>query len=244
MALSSTYGRVRKPLRFELIGLFSAIQGYEGLEGNFTTSNDCSIWRPIPPQGYTALGCVAHIGSQPPSTHIVHCVRSDLVTSTRYSECIFCTSENQSFSSGFSIWLLDNVAGSFYAHPSSSCPPINICRDLNHLVLINSSRSHFSLENPPSNLDSGFDLDNGQSNCQSANSSGWDTVRSISKASNFYVSTPNFERIWWDKGGDIRRPVSIWRPAPRPGYAILGDCLIEGLELFIYIFCFMLFYFF
>ncbi|XP_074383059.1 uncharacterized protein LOC141724723 isoform X2 [Apium graveolens] len=230
MAVSSTYGRVRKPLRFELIGLFSAIQGYEGLEGNFTTNNDCSIWRPIPPQGYTALGCVAQIGTQPPPTHIVHCVRSDLVTSTRYSECIFCTSENQSFSSGFSIWLLDNVAGSFYAHPSSSCPPINICRDLNHLVQINSSLSHFSLENPPSNLDFERDLENGQPNCQSAKSSGWDTVRSISKPSNCYVSTPNFERIWWDKGGDIRRPVSIWRPGPRPGYAILGDCIIEGLE--------------
>ncbi|WOH07393.1 hypothetical protein DCAR_0726823 [Daucus carota subsp. sativus] len=229
MAVSSTYGRVRKPLRFELIGLFSAIQGYEDLEGNSTT-RDCSIWKPIPPQGYTALGCVAHVGSQPPPTHIVHCVRSDLVTSTRYSECIFYTSENQSFSSGFSIWLLDNVAGSFYAHPSTSCPPIKICLDLNHLVLINSSRSHFAFESPSSSLDSRRENEYGEPNSQSANLSGWDVVRSISKATNYYISTPNFERIWWDKGGDIRRPVSIWRPVPRPGYAILGDCIIEGLE--------------
>ncbi|KAK4405432.1 putative vacuolar protein sorting-associated protein 13A [Sesamum angolense] len=44
------------------------------------------------------------------------------------------------------------------------------------------------------------------------------------------MSTPNFERIWWDRGGDIRRPFSIWRPIPRLGYAILGDCITEGLE--------------
>ncbi|TKY54291.1 Vacuolar protein sorting-associated protein 13C [Spatholobus suberectus] len=44
------------------------------------------------------------------------------------------------------------------------------------------------------------------------------------------MSTPNFERIWWDKGSDLRRPVSIWRPITRHGYSVLGDCITEGLE--------------
>ncbi|KAK1380403.1 Calcium-dependent lipid-binding family protein [Heracleum sosnowskyi] len=229
MAVSSTYGRVRKPLRFELLGLFSAIQGGESSEGSSNANGDCSIWIPIPPQGYTALGCVAHRGSQPPPTHIVHCVRSDLVTSARYSECIFSTSANQSFLSGFSIWHLDNVVGSFYAHPSTDCPPINICRDLNHLVLLNSSQAHISYEKSSSDLDSGHDYEYGKSNSQGANSSRWDIVKSISRGTS-YVSTSNFERIWWDKGSDIGGPVSIWRPLRRPGYAILGDCIVEGFE--------------
>lgn len=232
MAVSSTYGRVRKPLGFELIGLFSGVQQWEGLEGHFDINGDCSLWIPIAPQGYTALGCVAHKGNQPPPTHIVHCVRSDLVTSTTYSECIFSTSANSSFLSGFSIWRLDNVLGSFYAYPSSACPPIDICHDLNHLVVKNSSRTHFSLEESTSSLNFNHDHAYGQTNSQSANSSGWDIVRSISKSTNCYISTPNFERIWWDRGGDTRRPVSIWRPLPRPGYAILGDCITEGLDLF------------
>ena len=227
MAVSSTYGRVRKPLRFELIGLFSAIQGSEELGGSSDTNGDCSIWKPIPPQGYIALGCVAHRGSQPPPTHIIHCVRSDLVTSARYSECIFCSSPNPSFLSGFSIWHLDNVVGSFYAHPSTECPPINICRDLNHLVLLNSSQAHTSLEKSTFNLDSEHESEYRKPNSQSANSSRWDLVKSISKGTS-HISTSSFERIWWDKGVDIGGPVSIWRPQRRPGYAILGDCLVEG----------------
>uniref|UniRef100_A0A175YPS3 Uncharacterized protein n=1 Tax=Daucus carota subsp. sativus TaxID=79200 RepID=A0A175YPS3_DAUCS len=229
MAVSSTYGRVRKPLRFELIGLFSAIQGSEELGGSSDTNGDCSIWKPIPPQGYIALGCVAHRGSQPPPTHIIHCVRSDLVTSARYSECIFCSSPNPSFLSGFSIWHLDNVVGSFYAHPSTECPPINICRDLNHLVLLNSSQAHTSLEKSTFNLDSEHESEYRKPNSQSANSSRWDLVKSISKGTS-HISTSSFERIWWDKGVDIGGPVSIWRPQRRPGYAILGDCLVEGFE--------------
>lgn len=239
MAVSSTYGRVRKPLRFELIGLFSAIQGGESSEGSSDTNGDCSIWIPIPPQGYTALGCVVHRGRQPPHTHIVHCVRSDLVTSARYSECIFSKSANQSFLSGFSIWRLDNVVGSFYAHPLTDCPPINICRDLNHLVLLNSSQAHISYEKSSFDLASGHDYEYGKQYGQSANSSRWDIVKSISRGTS-YISTSNFERIWWYKGGDVGGPVSIWRPMRRPGYAILGDCLVEGLELF-YIFFFLYF---
>ncbi|KAL4193113.1 hypothetical protein AMTRI_Chr06g197730 [Amborella trichopoda] len=59
---------------------------------------------------------------------------------------------------------------------------------------------------------------------------GWDMLRSISKSSSYYMSTPHFERIWWDKGSDHRKPVSIWRPLPRPGFTILGDCITVGLE--------------
>ncbi|RWW86057.1 hypothetical protein BHE74_00005220 [Ensete ventricosum] len=40
---------------------------------------------PIPPPGYSAVGCVAHPGSQPPPNHIVHCLRADLLTSTNFS---------------------------------------------------------------------------------------------------------------------------------------------------------------
>ncbi|KAI7737222.1 hypothetical protein M8C21_001545, partial [Ambrosia artemisiifolia] len=68
-----------------------------------------------------------------------------------------------------------------------------------------------------------------QQRSNQSSSSGWDTLRSISKAS-CYMSTPSFERIWWDKGSDIRRPVSVWRPIPRPGFKVLGDCITEGLE--------------
>ncbi|PRQ39555.1 putative vacuolar protein sorting-associated protein [Rosa chinensis] len=228
MAVSNTYGRVCKPTGFNLIGLFSAIQGFMGDDSDIST--DCSLWMPIAPPGYTALGSVANIGKEPPPNHIVYCIRCDLVTSTTYIECLFRSASNPQFASGFSIWRVENVLGSFYAHSSTECPSQARCCNLNHLLLWNSSRHHSSAKEPASDLAVVENRESQVSRNQSAHSSGWDIVRSNSKATKCYMSTPNFERIWWDKGSDIRRPVSIWRPIPRQGYAILGDCITEGLE--------------
>ena len=233
MAVSNMYGRVRKPVGFNLIGVFSSILGLCGGEGQPTIDNDCSIWEPVAPPGYTAMGCVVTIGNQAPSNHIVYCLRSDLVTLTTSSECIFCSPSNRQFLSGFSIWRLDNLLGSFSAHASTKSPSVHNSWDLNHLLLWNSHRQNSASKESASGFT--FDHDNGgqERSKQSVNPSGWDMVRSSSKATTCYMSTPNFERIWWDKGSDIRRPVSIWRPIARLGYAILGDCISEGLELFI-----------
>ncbi|XP_015087740.1 uncharacterized protein LOC107031055 isoform X1 [Solanum pennellii] len=226
IAVSNMYGRVRKPLDFRLIGLFSDIQGSEMAQD----VDDCSLWLPIAPPGYVAMGCVAHTGRQPPPNHIVHCIRSDLVTSTKLLECIFSVAANTAFKSGYSIWRLDNALGSFYAHPTSSHPQKSCCFDLNNLLLWSSSWYTSSLKVPTVDLTSESEHLHHQTSKQSATSSGWDIIRSISKATSCYISTPNFERIWWDRGNDLRPAVSIWRPIRRPGYAVLGDCITEGLE--------------
>lgn len=231
LAVSNAYDRVRKPLGFKLVGLFSRIQGQQSGEIPSDVDNDCSLWLPISPPGYLALGCVAHVGSQPPPNHIVHCVRSDLVTSTTVLECLLNSSANPLFESGFSIWRLDNLLGSFYAHPSADCPSKDYCFDLNHLLLWNSSQRQSSSNE--SLLDFNGQHETGlPSSNQNTPSSGWDVVRSISRPSTYYMSTPNFVRITWDKGSEFRRPFSIWRPIAGPGYAILGDCITEGLDLF------------
>ncbi|CAA0829437.1 calcium-dependent lipid-binding family protein, partial [Striga hermonthica] len=230
LSVSNTYGRVRKPLGFELIGTFPSIQGQQSEEDLSNIDRDCSLWLPVAPAGYLALGCVANVGSQPPPNHTVYCIRSDLVTSTAYLECLVNSSANHIFESGFSIWRIDNCLGSFYAHPSAECPSKSLCFDLNHLLLFNFSQHQAS--SGESLLDSNSEHENAylQTSNPGATSSGWGVLRSISKASSFYMSTPNFERIWWDRGGDLRRSFSIWRPIPRLGYAILGDCITEGLE--------------
>ncbi|KAK8661863.1 hypothetical protein V6N13_091452 [Hibiscus sabdariffa] len=231
LAVSNTYGRVRKPVGFNLIiGSLSRVLGSEGVDGHSDVDSDCSLWMPIPPPGYTSMGCVANIGKHPPPNHAVYCLRSDLVTSATHSECMLIAPSNQHFASGFSIWRVDNVIGSFYAHSSTVCPSKNISSDLSHLLLWNSFWSYAS----PKKSVPGSAVDNShisqQTSDQSASSSGWDILRSISKASSCYVSTPHFERMWWDMGSELRRPVSIWRPISRRGYAIVGDCIVEGLE--------------
>nr|XP_043635621.1 uncharacterized protein LOC122606820 [Erigeron canadensis] len=226
MAVSNTYGRVRKPLGFKLVGIFSHIQQSERVEG---IDCDCSLWEPIAPPGYLALGCVAHIGHQPPPNHVVYCIRADLATSTAYSACMFSASSNKNYPSGFSIWRLDNILGSFHANSSVSCPPEDICYDVNYLLLLNSSWHRLSTKESRFDLKVNHESTHRQSSNPNTISSGWDVLRPISKAS-CYMSTPSFERIWWDKGNDLRRPVSVWRPIPRPGFKVLGDCITEGLE--------------
>ncbi|KAM1191562.1 hypothetical protein PS2_011823 [Malus domestica] len=228
MAVSNAYGRVRQPIGFNLIGLFSTIQGFGG--GDSDVGSDCSLWMPVAPPGYIALGCLANIGKEQPPNHIVYCLRSDLVTSTTYSECLFSSPSNPHFASGFSIWRVENVLGSFHAHSSTECPSEDNCCNLNHLLLWNWNRQQSGPTESASNLAVDNKHASHQTRNQTGNSSRWDIVRSISKANNCFMSTPNFERIWWDKGSDLRQPVSIWRPIARCGYAILGDCITEGLE--------------
>lgn len=87
VAVSNTYGRVRRPLGFRLVhvlpGSLDLIDSSQSTE-----ENECSIWIPEPPPGYLALGCVVNIGRLPPSNHVVYCLRSDLVTSATFSDCI------------------------------------------------------------------------------------------------------------------------------------------------------------
>ncbi|KAF9594340.1 hypothetical protein IFM89_030469 [Coptis chinensis] len=230
MAVSNMYGRVRKPLGFKLIGLFSSIQALEGDRGQSEVDGDCSLWLPVPPPGYCALGCVAHIGSQPPPNHIVYCIRSDLVAETAHTECMLSVPSNSRFLSGFSIWRLDNVAGSFYAHPEAEPPSRSNSYDLSHVLLWSANPQHSVPPSPNSDLVVEHDNGKHKGSNNSSSTSGWDIVRSISRASSCYMSIPHFERVWWDRGSDLRRPVSIWRPIPRPGYAILGDCITEGIE--------------
>lgn len=85
MAVSNIYGRVKKPIGFELIGFYSSVLGFQ-----CDAEDDCSLWLPIAPLGYSAVGCVANKGRRPPSNHVVFCLRTDLLASTTFSECCLC----------------------------------------------------------------------------------------------------------------------------------------------------------
>lgn len=102
LAVSNTYGRVRKPLGFKFIGLISNILAL-GDVTKLNNDSDCSIWMPIPPPGYSAVGCVAHPGSQPPPNHIVHCLRADLLTSTNFCGCMCFIPPNSGYHVHFPI---------------------------------------------------------------------------------------------------------------------------------------------
>ena len=113
VAVSNTYGRVRKPLGFRFLrvlpGSLDLIDSPQSTE-----ENECSIWIPVPPPGYLALGCVVNIGRLPPSNHVVYCLRSDLVTSATFSDCIHTIS----FAAGYDIIIFFSRLTCHFVHCS------------------------------------------------------------------------------------------------------------------------------
>lgn len=53
------------------------------------SKRDLSIWRPIPPEGYVALGSVCSHDHEKPSFNAVRCVREDLVIASNTSDLVW-----------------------------------------------------------------------------------------------------------------------------------------------------------
>lgn len=81
---------------------------------------NCTLWRPIPPDGYLALGLVCSKGQEKPSVHAVRCVRADLVIESYAGDLIW--SAGRGFSRSFSVWgiaLPAAEAGEIYFAPGT-----------------------------------------------------------------------------------------------------------------------------
>lgn len=117
------------------------------------------------------------------------------------------------------------MIASFRAHCSIDQPSRTEAIDLHHVLLRNPNCYIVKDLNVDSSIEHSQPTDQ---IAHQKNASGWDVLRTMSRPSSYYMSTPHFERIWWDKGSDTKKPFSIWRPLPRFGFASVGDCITEG----------------
>jgi hypothetical protein len=69
-------------------------------------SMDGSMWRPVPPDGYVALGLVCNKGYGKPSTDAVRCVRSDLIIPAYPGDLIWDDRKTGS-AKDFGSWRID-----------------------------------------------------------------------------------------------------------------------------------------
>lgn len=230
MAVSNTYGRVKKPLGFQLVWSFFSLNHLEAESYNQDEDVECSLWMPIAPEGYTVLGCVAQFGKAPPSTSVVNCIRSDLLTSAMFSDCIYYSPPNSRDQSGFSIWWIENAVGSFFAHTSVEPPPKSAACDLCEMLHRNFANLNLHEETTYSEMNAQSDVGSKHGVDSGPSIPRWDRTASMARLARSYMSTSQFDLIWWDKDSDSRRTVSIWRPVPPPGYVIIGDSIVEGLD--------------
>lgn len=68
-------------------------------------NGDCSVWRPIPPEGYAALGLVCSNDHSKPSFNAVRCVRADLVVASSANALIW-SDLGSGAQSDFSTWSI------------------------------------------------------------------------------------------------------------------------------------------
>lgn len=99
----------------------TALRAPEGFERVWQHSGpraraDFSVWRPIAPQGYVALGMVCGVGNDKPPRNTVRCVRADLVTGAYVGQPIW-SDKGSGARNDFSAWGI-SVAE---ADPGETC---------------------------------------------------------------------------------------------------------------------------
>jgi len=82
---------------------------------------DCTVWRPLPPAGYVALGFVCSNGRDKPLLNAIRCVRKDLVIPAIVGDLIW-DDKGSGARQNFSAWNIDPpqaAAGEIYFAPGT-----------------------------------------------------------------------------------------------------------------------------
>ncbi|KAI5061209.1 hypothetical protein GOP47_0023714 [Adiantum capillus-veneris] len=230
MAIRNIHHRAKRPLGFDLVYVIHDFKS--STLSDTSTKKDldkgCSIWKPMAPPGYVALGCIAAIGPMPPPLTSVYCIRSDLVTSASINDCVLYASSHSGIEKDFSIWRIENVAGSFLAHLSLKPPARSEIYDVRDVAFDGENDDRVGVESsePGNKVKGGAP----KQHEQRPSLSGVENFEATAKAGRMIATTAQFDRMWWDKGSENRRIISIWRPVPPPGYVFVGDHITEGLE--------------
>ncbi|KAL4527774.1 hypothetical protein Ndes2437A_g02912 [Nannochloris sp. 'desiccata'] len=102
--------------------LIKAPRDYELVWSDGTQKEDLRLcfWKPIPHEGYVAMGCVASIGMMPPRKGI-KCVRKDAaVRGTVPRMPIWAVRASEKSIPPFSLWSVDETLGTFVVDPTDS----------------------------------------------------------------------------------------------------------------------------
>ncbi|CAM6084054.1 unnamed protein product [Calypogeia fissa] len=230
IAVNMSMARVKKPV--DLILLWSSDQvkrPAEGSEDDDDNPSYCSVWLPVAPPGYVALGCVASTGKRPPPLNTCFCVLSQLVTPCGMNDCVIITgSESQEDldTQKWSFWRVDNSTGSFFLQGAPGHPQKYRPLELRHVL---SNYESFPVQETKPLTTKRSSLKQ-QSPLQGSPSAERINPLSGLSSGRFYENVARFNLVWWDKNSGSRRGVSIWRPVVPSGCVILGDVAVEGYE--------------
>ena len=77
-------------------GIVAFPTGYECV----TTVGEVKIWRPLAPEGYVVLGCLAGAGSEPPAPSQMVCVHASVAVDAPLASCFLLRCDKHSNAQG------------------------------------------------------------------------------------------------------------------------------------------------
>lgn len=225
IAVNTSFVRVKRPVSYKLIwqcSLQSADKGHRNWISISTNDsgeryNTCSVWFPVAPKGYVAVGCVVSAGSTQPPLSAAFCISSSFVSPCALKDCIALSLSDLN-SANIAFWRVENSFGSFLPADPKDMSLIDKPRDLRHLIFGHS-------ELPTRTTKSSVLQDNriSDNHAQLERSA-------LLTSGRLFQAVATFKLIWWNQGTTSRKKLSIWRPVVPHGMVYLGDLAVQGYE--------------
>ncbi|KAL6906369.1 hypothetical protein ACP4OV_003970 [Aristida adscensionis] len=215
LALNTNIVKVKRPLSYKLVwqsGLSrpnNFHQTGEDPKNKLSGADElCSVWLPVAPVGYVAMGCVVSTGTAEPPLASAFCLADSLVSSCNLRDCILLRGN-----ANMVFWRIDNAFGSFLPGDPTSLSVHGNAYDLRHMLFNGADSSSKTISR-------GQDLRNDASRIE----------RSALTSGRLFEAVASFKLIWSNSGTSSRKKLSIWRPMLSEGLFYFGDIAVNGYE--------------
>lgn len=224
LAVNASIARVKRPVTYKLIWSSSTISANNS-NHDFTcigSENDnaeqyisCSIWFPVAPKGYVAIGCVVSSDSKEPPLSSGLCILASLVSPCSMKDCV-ALNLSELGAANVAFWRVENSFGSFLpADPEG----IGKAYDLRQMIFKDSDHAtkvpkSTTIQGSAHNDDSTLQLER----------------PAFLASGRMFESVASFRLIWWNQGAASGKRLSIWRPVLQDGMVYLGDIAVQGYE--------------
>ncbi|KAK3153327.1 hypothetical protein QOZ80_2BG0170820 [Eleusine coracana subsp. coracana] len=215
LALNTNFVRVKRPLSYKLVwqsgppstnGFHQNKEDWKNKSSN--VDEICSVWLPVAPVGYVAMGCVVTSGTAEPPLSSVFCLTASLVSSCNIRDCVALRGN-----ANMIFWRVHNAFGSFLPGDPASMSVHANAYDLRHM-LFNSDNSSSKT------ISRGQDIRNDASQLE----------RSTLTSGRLFEAVASFKLIWSNSGTPSPKKLSIWRPMLSEGMFYFGDIAVNGYE--------------
>jgi hypothetical protein len=172
-----------------------------------------TIWRPIPPESYLAMGDVVSVDGSRPAITDVLCIHASATVQVPWGECLYIDTIEGTFqgssgpfeSSDLELWCVDNSIGTFFCAPAGVPPSGKLPMDLRTPLGIPPAALYASVQPESTSSDSVAPF---QQFTESRRLRRKEMIRRT-----LTPSIVDFERVW---------------KTSNAGHLAFGDCAISG----------------